>query len=180
MDWPRRIPTLTDHVITLRPLNTSDIGPVLLASQDPVTAEFTVVPQPYTAADARDFVENRSTKVWPGFDLAIVDQDDSFLGLCGLQAEDDDAVTKIGYAVAPHARGQGVATRATRLLIDFSWRIGAIRVGLDAYASNTASRAVARKCGFTEEGVLRSAALGKNGRRHDLVVHGLLRTDSGA
>lgn len=180
MDWPRRIPTLSDQVINLRPLNTGDIGSVLAASQDPITVEFTEVPHPYTEAEARDFVESRSTRVWPGFDLAIVDPADRFLGLCGLQAEDDDAVTKIGYAVAPHARGRGVATGATRLLIEYSWRIGAVRVGLDAYASNTASRAVARKCGFTEEGVLRSAALGKNGKRHDLVVHGLLRTDAGA
>ena len=86
-------------------------------------------------------------------------------------------MTEIGYAVAPWARGAGVATRATRLLIEFSWQIGAVRVELDAYVENKASRAVARKCGFTQEGVLRSAAPGKNGRRHDLVVFGLLKTD---
>lgn len=180
MDWPRRIPTIADDVITLRPLEAGDIPSVLAASQDPVTAEFTVVPQPYTEADARDFVESRSTRVWPGFDLAIVDPGNHFLGLCGLRAEDEDDVTKIGYSVAPHARGRGVATRATRLLIGYSWQIGAVRVGLDAYASNTASRTVAHRCGFVEEGVLRSAVLGRNGTRHDLVVHGLLRTDPGA
>lgn len=180
MDWPRRIPTLTDDVITLRPLETGDIPSVLAASQDPVTMEFTVVPNPYTEADARDFVESRLTRVWPGFDVAIVDRDGIFLGLCGLRAEDDDAVTKIGYSVAPQARGRGVATRATRLLIGYSWQIGALRVGLDVYASNAASRAVAGKCGFVEEGVLRSAAVGTNGKRHDLVVHGLLRSDPGA
>jgi RimJ/RimL family protein N-acetyltransferase len=178
MDWPRRIPTLTDGVVTLRPLVYDDIDAVLAASQDPLTAAFTVVPSPYTEADARDFVEDRAVKVWPGFDVAIVDADDRFLGLCGLRDEDDDAVTSIGYAVAPWARGAGIATRATRLLIAFSWQIGAVRVGLDVYADNAASRAVARRCGFTQEGVLRSAALGKNGRRHDLVKYGLLKTDS--
>ena len=177
MDWPRHIPTLTDRVITLRPFVHDDIGAVLAASQDPATADFTVVPSPYTEADARDFVEDRSVKVWPGFDVAIVDADDAFLGVCGLRAKDDDAVTEIGYAVAPWARGAGVATRATRLLIGFSFEIGAVRVELDAYAENTPSRAVARKCGFTQEGVLRSAVPGKNGRRHDLVVFGLLKTD---
>jgi RimJ/RimL family protein N-acetyltransferase len=177
MDWPRHIPTLTDQVITLRPFVPGDIASVLAASQDPVTAAFTVVPSPYTEADARDFVEDRSVKVWPGFDVAIVDADDNFLGVCGLRAKDDDAITEVGYAVAPWARGNGVATRATRLLIDFSWQIGAVRVELDAYAENAPSRAVARKCGFTQEGVLRCAAPGKNGRRHDLVVFGLLKTD---
>ncbi|PXW28999.1 UNVERIFIED_CONTAM: RimJ/RimL family protein N-acetyltransferase [Williamsia faeni] len=180
MDWPRHIPTLTDRVITLRPLTSGDAPSVQAASQDPLTAEFTVVPSPYTAADARDFVDSRSVRVWPGFDLAIVDDTNSFLGLCGLRAEDDDAITAIGYAVAPWARGRGIATRTTRLLIEYSWQIGAVRVGLDAYAENAASRAVARKCGFIEEGILRSAAQGKNGRRHDLVMHGLLRTDPGA
>lgn len=180
MDWPRHIPTLTDRVITLRPLTSADIPSVHAASQDPLTVAFTVVPSPYTAADARDFVESRSVRVWPGFDLAIVDDADSFLGLCSLHVEDDDAITKIGYAVAPWARGRGIATRATRLLIDYSWQIGAVRVGLDAYAENAGSRAVARKCGFVEEGTARSAALGKDGRRHDVVIHGLLRTDPGA
>ncbi len=178
MEWPRYIPTLTDGVITLRPLEFDDVDQVFETASDPATLSFTAVPAPYTRQDAVDFVEAHAVKVWPGFEVAIVGADDDLFGTCGLRIRDDDsAVTEIAYMVAPWARGRGIATRATRLLIDYSWTIGAYRVALDAFATNTASRMVARRCGFVEEGTLRSAHLGNGGVRHDVVVYGLLPTD---
>ncbi|GGF10308.1 GNAT family N-acetyltransferase [Williamsia phyllosphaerae] len=178
MEWPRHIPTLTDGVITLRALEPDDVDAVLHTASDPDSIAFTTVPDPYTRQDAVDFVETHSTKVWPGFEVAIADADDALVGTCGLRIRDDEsAVTEIGYMVAPWARGRGIATRATRLLIDYSWTIGAYRVALDASTINPASRRVALRCGMTEEGILRSAHLGNGGIRHDVVVYGILRTD---
>ncbi|MBJ7288699.1 GNAT family N-acetyltransferase [Williamsia sp.] len=178
MEWPRYIPTLTDGVITLRALEPSDVDDVLETASDPASEAFTTVPSPYTRQDAVEFVETNAAKVWPGFEVAIADVDDRLVGTCGLRIRDEDSgVTEIGYMVAPRARGQGIATRATRLLVEYSWTIGAARVALDAFATNTASRTVALRCGFVEEGTLRSAHLGNGGIRHDVVVHGLLPTD---
>lgn len=178
MEWPRHIPTLTDGVITLRALEPDDVDDVLAAASDPLSAAFTTIPSPYTRSDAAQFVDKNAVKVWPGFELAIADADDRLVGTCGLRIRDDDSgVTEIGYMVSPAARGRGIATRATLLLIGYSWSIGAHRVALDAFATNSASRAVARRCGMTEEGTLRSAHLGNGGIRHDVVLYGILRTD---
>ncbi|MGU3293089.1 GNAT family N-acetyltransferase [Williamsia sp. M5A3_1d] len=178
MDWPRTIPTLTDGVITLRPLGVDDVDSVLATCLDPDSAAFTSIPSPFTRADAVEFVDSSAQRAWPGFEMAITDADGALIGTCGLRIRDEEsAVTEIGYMVSPWARGRGIATRATLLLIDYSWSIGARRIALDAHADNPASRRVAARCGFVEEGVLRSARLGKDGRRHDLVLHGLLPTD---
>lgn len=178
LDWPRQIPTLTDGVVWLRPLEPSDVDAVYACASDPVSQRFTTVPSPYHRNDAVEFVDRASAQVWPGFEVAITDDDDTLLGTCGLRIRDEDSdVVTIGYMVGPSARGRGVATRATRLLIDFAWTVGAHRVALDAFGTNTASQKVAERCGMTREGVLREAHVGNGGVRHDLVVYGLLRSD---
>lgn len=178
LDWPRQIPTLTDGVVWLRPLEPSDVDAVYVCAGDPESQHFTTVPTPYSRSDAVEFVDRASARVWPGFEVAITDADDVLIGTCGLRIRDEDSdVVAIGYMVSPAARGRGIATRATRLLIGCAWTIGAHRVALDAFATNTASRRVAERCGMTQEGVLREAHLGNGGIRHDVVLYGLLRSD---
>ncbi|GAA2056800.1 GNAT family N-acetyltransferase [Williamsia deligens] len=182
LDWPRRIPTIADDVVELRPLEAHDVDAVLECASDPVSQRFTTVPSPYRRQDAVEFVDRASAQVWPGFVVAITEgDDDDLLGTCHLRVHDEDSdVVAIGYMVSPAARGRGIATRATRLLIDFAWSVGAHRVTIDAFATNAASRAVAVRCGMRQEGVLREAHLGNGGIRHDVVVYGLLRSDPAA
>ncbi len=181
LEWPRQIPTLTDGVVWLRPLEPSDVDAVYECASDPASQRFTTVPSPYHRNDAVEFVDRASAQVWPGFEVAITDAEDTLLGTCGLRIRDEESdVVAIGYMVSPSARGRGLATRATRLLIGFAWAIGAHRVALDAFATNTASRRVAERCGMTQEGVLRRAHLGTGGIRRDVVLYGLLRSDPAA
>ena len=80
----------------------------------------------------------------------------------------------VGYWLAPHARGRGVATHVVRLLA--GWAFGELRVArleLTCGPDNLASQRVAERCGFTREGVLRSHVPFKGGRR-DSVVFSLL------
>ena len=179
LEWPRQIPTVTDGVIHLRPLEPSDVDAVLACAADPASQHFTTVPSPYRRQDAVDFVDRASAQVWPGFEVAITGADDDLVGTCGLRIRDEDSdVVAIGYMVSPAARGHGIATRATRLLIDLAWTLGAHRVTLDAFATNTASRRVAERCGMTQEGVLREAHLGNGDIRHDVVLYGMVRPDA--
>jgi RimJ/RimL family protein N-acetyltransferase len=181
LEWPRQIPTLTDGTLWLRPLEPSDVDAVLACADDPLSQRFTTVPSPYRRQDAVEFVDRASAQVSPGFEMAITEDDDVLLGTCGLRIRDEDSdVVAIGYMVSPSERGRGIATRATRLLIDYAWTIGAHRVALDAFATNTASRRVAERCGMVQEGVLREAHLGNGGIRHDVVLYGLVRSDPGA
>ena len=88
-------------------------------------------------------------------------------------------VGSIGYWVTKQARGRGIATRATMLLSRWAVTEGDVeRLELTTHPENAASQRVAEKAGFTREGVLRSPAKFREGRR-DSVIFSLLPEDAG-
>jgi RimJ/RimL family protein N-acetyltransferase len=83
----------------------------------------------------------------------------------------------VGYWLAPHARGRGIATRAVRLLARWALDdLGLARLQITCGPDNLASQRVAERAGFTREGVLRSHYPFKGSRR-DTVVFSLLPGD---
>lgn len=73
---------------------------------------------------------------------------DEPVGIINLQFRDND-VAAIAYSVFPTSRGQGIAPRAVRLLVDWALRdLGLIQVLLEADEANAASLRVAEKCHF--------------------------------
>ncbi len=86
-------------------------------------------------------------------------------------------VTEIAYAVAPAARGFGVAAEAVdALAVALILEHGFQRVEVRVAPGNTASRRVAEKAGFTYEGLLRNAGHVHSGRV-DLEVWSLVLAD---
>jgi RimJ/RimL family protein N-acetyltransferase len=86
----------------------------------------------------------------------------------------DWAVRKfeIGYWIRPEALGRGHASEAVRLLTALAFeQLGARRVEIRCDARNLKSRAVAERCGFELEGILRNEALGVDGRPRDTAVY---------
>jgi RimJ/RimL family protein N-acetyltransferase len=64
---------------------------------------------------------------------------------------------ELGYLVAPWARRRGVATSALLQLTRWAFEDrGVLRAYLRINVGNDASRGVARRCGYTYEGTLRS------------------------
>ena len=83
----------------------------------------------------------------------------------------------MGYWVAPEQRRRGAASRSVRLLTDWAFdTLGIVRVQLMADRRNDASQAVARRCGFQREGVLRSYE-DRLGTRIDYVMFSRLVDD---
>jgi RimJ/RimL family protein N-acetyltransferase len=83
----------------------------------------------------------------------------------------------IGITLMPGARGRGVGTRAQRLLAeDLFAHTTAYRIQAETDVDNAAEQRALEKAGFTREGVLRGWSF-LNGRYHDEVVYGLLRSD---
>ena len=89
--------------------------------------------------------------------------------------EPEDGV-EVGYWVAAQARGQGLCTRALKLVS--RWLLedhGVMRLQLRADEENVASNRVAENAGFTREGVLRSSHYNPRlDRRVDFVMYSLL------
>jgi RimJ/RimL family protein N-acetyltransferase len=168
---------LTDGTITLRAWEPADADAVFAACQDPEIVRFLPIPQPYTEATARTFVARRRAD-WDGDDersFAITDAaTGQVLGAIARHRRAEHRA-EFGYWLAPEARGRGVATRALRLIADWSLSQGLIRLELFTHPDNAASGAVARRAGFEFEGVRRAWDTDREGRPEDGVFYVLVR-----
>jgi RimJ/RimL family protein N-acetyltransferase len=122
------------------------------------------------ALDDEHFVAVRARDRWAsgeGATFAIADRDDRLVGTIELRISPvDPAAGDVGFLMAPHARRRGYASAALRTVAE--WGIAALglaRVEWRAEVGNQASRGVARRAGFTEEGVARAAIVQRDGRR---------------
>lgn len=79
---------------------------------------------------------------------------------------------EIGYWIRPDAAGQGHVSEAVRLLTVLAFGpLDARRVEIRCDARNTRSRAVAQRCGFEFEGILRNEGLGVDGHVRDTAIY---------
>jgi RimJ/RimL family protein N-acetyltransferase len=170
--------TLTDSEVTLRPWRPNDAAAVFSACQDPLIARFIPIPQPYTEEDAQTFVEIRR-RDWETQDersFAIVDAaTGELLGSIARHGPFGHRAT-FGYWLVPQARGRGAATRALRLITD--WTIATtevIRLDLFTDVENDASGRVADRAGFAREGIRRAWDVDREGRPVDMIFYVLVR-----
>jgi RimJ/RimL family protein N-acetyltransferase len=179
--WPLAQPTLTDGDLTLRPVVAAD-APTIFAyiDGDEDIAEWTTVPYPYMMQDAIDAVEKWST----GYDnkemiqFAITVNDGPIVGTISLQyliLLDHNA--EIGYIISRDARGQGIATRATKLLTDFAFEIGFRRINALVMPDNIGSQKTLLKSGYYQEAVMRDFFTRRNGEQCDALSFACLVSD---
>ncbi|TNH27284.1 GNAT family N-acetyltransferase [Micromonospora orduensis] len=93
-------------------------------------------------------------------------EDDLVVGALWTRRTDWGArATEVSYAMAPHARGFGLAAEAVdAVAIALILEHGFQRVELRVAPGNLASRRVAEKAGFSYEGLLRNAGFVRGGR----------------
>jgi RimJ/RimL family protein N-acetyltransferase len=175
-------PVLSDGVVTLRPWRPDDAQAVFDACQDPLIALHTYVPVPYTVAHAEGFIAICTaalTRGSTGASFAITDTaTDQVLGSMSRFPLDGHRAS-FGYWLAPEARGRGVATRALRLIAD--WTLAtteAIRLELYTDLDNPASGAVAERAGFVREGIRRAWDIGRDGQPIDVIFYVLVRPNA--
>lgn len=173
---------LSDGVVTLRPWRPDDAQAVFDACQDPLIVLHTYVPAPYTLAHATGFIARCADALANGSTaagFAITDAaTDSVLGSMSRSSLDGHRAS-FGYWLAPEARGRGVATRALRLIAD--WTLAtteAIRLDLYTDLDNPASGRVAARAGFVREGIRRAWDIGRDGQPIDVIFYVLVRPPS--
>src|SRR5262249_5682744 len=152
---------LADDAIRLEPLGEQHLVGIEALGQDPLVARYTRVPEPWPEGFERRWLDlyeqGRREGTRDGY--AVLDAErGAFLGIAGVVDLHRDANQgEIGYALAPEARGRGIATRALELVTRYALdQLGLERVELQIGTDNDASMRVAEKCGYTREGVLRS------------------------
>jgi RimJ/RimL family protein N-acetyltransferase len=161
----RRFPALTVATprLHVRTLTADDEAAVTEVFGDKQTQRWLPFPKEYgpivSAAWCGETAQQRRDS-GDGDHYAVVRREDEQLVGC-LWAKRTDwvaRVTEISYAVAPSARGFGVAAEAVdALAVALLLEHGFQRVELRVAPGNTASRRVAEKAGFTYEGLLRNA-----------------------
>ncbi len=137
-------------------------------------ARFVPIPQPYTKDHARGYVESRPADWEMGDEqaLAIVDAEtDELLGAIARHGRLPHR-RAFGYWLAPWARGRGVATRALRLFVDWTFETTpVVRCELYTDVANDASGAVALRAGFQREGIRRAWELDRDDRPIDAIFY---------
>ncbi|MDT0275154.1 GNAT family N-acetyltransferase [Blastococcus goldschmidtiae] len=177
VDLPTEV-VRTDRLV-LRPYRPDDADAVHRACQDADIQRWTMVPSPYTEADAVEFV-TRTTVDARAEGRALttaVEADGMFVGAAGLHFTPGPLGPAVGYWVAPWARGHGYAAEAAHALAEWGLGLGAPRVHLTADVRNAASQVAAQRAGFTREGVVRSCLDYRDGTRGDAVLFGRLPED---
>ncbi len=87
-----------------------------------------------------------------------------------------DGCGEVSYWVLPRSRRQGIASRACIAATLWAHELGLHRVQLEHSVENEASRRVAIRAGFLDEGVRRGAHLHADGW-HDMRMYGHLESD---
>jgi RimJ/RimL family protein N-acetyltransferase len=114
---------------------------------------------PNSEADTRDFLKRAQSHVQVdprvGFELAVIrERSDDLIGGVGLHVDGFKAM--LGYCFARFAWGQGYATEAARVLVDFGFTsLGLHRVWACCDPENPGSIGVLRKLGMRQEGHLK-------------------------
>jgi RimJ/RimL family protein N-acetyltransferase len=171
-------PPLSDGVVSLRPWREDDAAVKAGWASDPEVLRWAGLPEDYTEAAARDLVADLEASRLAGrqIALAIVEaSSDRVLGSCDVRYLDpeDLGLGETGYLLGPEARGRGAATRAMRLLVDWSFcTLGMMRIQALVHPDNPRSASVLERLGFRREGRLRAYRAGPDGRE-DRVLYAI-------
>ncbi len=175
-------PPLSGDGIVLRLLTADDLGWVTDACGDRELSRYIPsIPYPYTIADAEVFAELAKQGWANGTSTPFViarASDSAGLGMIALSFQaGDPRMAEVGYWLRREARGRGAATNAVLLISGWAFAdLGIERLNLTTAPRNDASQAVARRAGFTREGLLRAWLPSADGRR-DSLMYSLLPSD---
>jgi len=162
-------PPLADGDLMLRPPVAEDVPWIVRGCTDPEVPRWTTVPERYTEAHARMFIEDTAVDWAQGTHarFAIL-LDGEGAGMVGVHHTAGGRPPEVGYWVGYWARRRGVATRATRLVSAWAFDVLAVDVlELRTMPGNAGSEAVAAAAGFTR-GDLERAGCEQRGNRVDV------------
>lgn len=139
--------------VRLRRLEPADAHGMAAALDDlSVARNLVAVPHPYGLSDARDFLEGPAAS--RHMLCAAVLVDGAFAGCVAVDAL--NGPPELGYWLAPAFWGRGVASAATRALVDLVFAATTVdRLVSGHFVDNEASAAVLTRLGFRRNGVVK-------------------------
>jgi len=160
---------LTSENVILREFNTHDkYRLVELANNPKININLRDgFPNPYTLADAENFLEK-----YAGLEssqIFAIEYQGDYVGNIGLHKGTDvyRKSAEIGYFLGEPYWNLGIMTKAINLICDFGFKtMDIVRIHAGIFEFNPASMRVLEKCGFKKEGVFEKSVI-KNGAIYD-------------
>ena len=175
---------ISDGTITLKAYTPEDADALYEAARESIMEMNPWMPwchPDYSIEETHEWLASRAS-LWESgaeYGFKITDaRTGRYLGGVGLnQIDKGNRMANLGYWVRTSAAGQGVATRAARLIARFGFEeLKLIRIEIVAAVGNHASQRVAEKVGAVREAVMRKA-LFLHGVAHDAVLTSLVEED---
>jgi ribosomal-protein-alanine N-acetyltransferase len=175
------LPVLQGERCVLRPLVAGD-AVSLRAHADNVAVARRMLegfPSPYTDEAAQAWCAHEANSGEFGYVWGVVakgetgDASDAAVGCIGLKPEKGwtRCNAELGYWLGESYWRRGIVSDAVRQVTDWAFAVepDIMRIFASVFASNEASQALVRKCGFVREGVLKQSAI-KDGQVIDRVL----------
>ena len=176
------LPTLVTERLVLRPFTAADASTVEELAGDHAIADTTLnIPHPYPKGGGVLWIATHPQAFdnGEGITLAVckIDETDRIIGAVGISIDAPHARGELGYWIAVHEWGNGYATEASRVLIDYSFRtLGLHRIQARHFMRNPSSGRVMQKLGMKFEGINREA-FRKNSRFEDTALYAILENE---
>jgi [ribosomal protein S5]-alanine N-acetyltransferase len=175
-------PRIETRRLVLRSLTVEDAPAVFAIFSDPEVTRYYDVPTMIRLEQARALIvwwsnriKNRKALRWA---ITFQGAEDQLVGTCGFSELDKpNHLAEIGIDIMRLYWGKGIATEATRAMINFGFRVMQLnRIETWVSVENIGSLKVIRKAGFQTEGILRARRFWQ-GSYQDVEMFGLLKND---
>ena len=167
---------LVGQLATLRPWRLTDVPSLVRYANNPNVARQLRdrFPHPYTAADARQFIQSVAA-ARPTMTFAITVAEEAVGGTGFAPGADVERYSaEVGYWLAEPFWGRGIACEAVRLLSAYAFgTCNMLRLFALPFADNVRSIRVLEKAGYTCEATLRASSV-KHGAVRDQALYALV------
>ncbi|MDE2362078.1 MAG: GNAT family N-acetyltransferase [Hyphomicrobiales bacterium] len=171
------VATIITERLTLRPIAENDAAGLHAAYGDPLAMRF----WDYPATDGLEATAGHIRR-WLGHDphwhgvWAIVTRTGAFAGMINYHHREDwNRRLELGWILAPAFWRRGVMTEAARGVVDHCFAaLDVHRIEATIDPDNVASRRLAERLGFREEGLMRDRAC-VEGEFRSLLMYGLVK-----
>ncbi len=179
-DWRQVLPVLSNGVLTLRELRSSDAESLLELLTNEEVSRF-ISPPPTTVDGFEKFIAwaQRERAAGCYICFAVVPEGmDTAIGIFQVRQLDPMFTTaEWGFAIGRAFWGSGVFTTAARMVIEFSFeKVGIHRLEARAVVANGRGNGALAKLGAFKEAILRRSFL-RGGRHHDQALWSIVRED---
>ncbi len=177
----KKIPTVTTDRLVMRKMLPSDDEDMFEYAKNPAVTRYLLWEEHVNKKFTHSYLKFIQSQYSAGnfYDWALtLAESGKMIGTCGFSSFDEsNNAAEVGYVLSPDHWRKGIATEALLRVMRFGFEeLGLHRIYARIMEGNTASEAVARKCGMRHEATFQSSLLVK-GEYRTIKIYAILREE---